>query len=410
MTPAVSPVGGSPDRDCLERDDRALASPSSPTRTIGLAAIRSTLPLLVSSWVAARVLTFLALAAVVQLGVAQSSHPTLNIWDADNYQRIAGQGYSAALIRFFPLFPLVIRAVRWVLPLSPPGAALLIANVAALGYAAALWLLIRSHVEPTLTGTNGIAGSAGIVASEGIAGSAVWLTVLAPTGFVLVLGYSEALFGLLAVLVFILLHRRHFAWAALFGLLAGLARPVGLLLAVPAAVEALQAWRSARFSGKAWSVLPVLAPIGGCAAYLGWVASAYGNPLLPFTDQVYGPRASFLADPLTPLHHSLVALIHGTDPVSILHLPVALLFVALLVISARRLPWSYTAFGAVMLVAALTARTLDSLERYCYSDFPLVIALALCTRRRTAILLAVGISAGLLVFYAVLTLTGHYTP
>lgn len=372
----------------------------SATPLVSLTTFRSGLPGLLSSWFVARVLTLLALGVVVQLSPGHIPHPpTLSVYDAHTYQLIAGHGYSAGLVRYFPLFPLAIRGLSRVLPLGPPGAALLVSNVAALGYATLLWFLIRSDIEPRLPGTK-----------ASIADATVWLTILAPVGFVLVLGYSEALFGLLAVLVFLLLRRRHFAWAVIPGILVGLSRPVGLLLAVPAAVEALRAWRGTRLTTRAWATLAALAPVAGCAGYLAWVASTYGNPMLPFTDQVHGPRASLFADPLAPLHHSVVALLHATDPVTILHLPVVLIFVALLGVSARRLPLSYTAFAGVMLAAALTARTLDSLERYCYSDFPLIIALALSTRRRTATLLAVSISAGLLVFYSVLTLTGHYTP
>ena len=47
---------------------------------------------------------------------------------------------------------------------------------------------------------------------------------------------------------------------------------------------------------------------------------------------------------------------------------------ALLVVVARRLPGSYTAYASVALVLALSAQNLDSFERYCASTLPFLLA------------------------------------
>ena len=54
---------------------------------------------------------------------------------------------------------------------------------------------------------------------------------------------------------------------------------------------------------------------------------------------------------------------------------------ALLVVLVRRFPASYSWYAAATLVLGLSARNLDSFERYCMSTFPFLLALALVTDR-----------------------------
>ena len=72
--------------------------------------------------------------------------------------------------------------------------------------------------------------------------------------------------------------------------------------------------------------------------------------------------------------HDASLLVHGHHLGSALHLPWALLAVALVVVALRRWPLSYGAFAAAVLVVALTASNLDGFERYALSAFPLVLA------------------------------------
>src|SRR5439155_7117320 len=98
-----------------------------------------------------------------------------------------------------------------------------------------------------------------------LARRAVWLVYLAPPAFVLVMGYAEATFMTFAALALVGLRSRRWWLAAVFGFLAGLTRPVGVLFAVPAAVEG---WRTRDFEAAA----PAAAPAAGLFAYLVWAA------------------------------------------------------------------------------------------------------------------------------------------
>ena len=82
----------------------------------------------------------------------------------------------------------------------------------------------------------------------------------------------------------------------------------------------------------------------------------------------------------------------------------------LIVVLLRRLPASYGTYAAAMLVVNLSARNLDSLERYAMSAFPLVLAVALVTERPDVERPVLALSAAGLVGYSVLSFLGVYVP
>ena len=83
---------------------------------------------------------------------------------------------------------------------------------------------------------------------------------------------------------------------------------------------------------------------------------------------------------------------------------------ALVVVLARRLPASYAAYAATAVVLALSARNLDSFERYAMSTFPLVIGVALVTGRAPVDRVVSALAAAGLVGYSLLAFFGSYVP
>ncbi len=83
------------------------------------------------------------------------------------------------------------------------------------------------------------------------AARAAWFAALFPAAAVLVLGYAEATAMMLGVVVFLGLRSSRYGWAVVAGFLAGLCRPVGVLLVIPAAVEVARglAWRVGTVTG-----------------------------------------------------------------------------------------------------------------------------------------------------------------
>jgi hypothetical protein len=316
--------------------------------------------------------------------------------DAGWYQSIAAHGYHAisrSALRFFPLFPLSARALHDVLGISVGAALVVIANVCAFAASMVIYGLAKRELG-----------------SAGEARSAVWLFSLAPVAFVFVMGYAEALFVLLAAASLLCLRTRHWWWAAAFGLLAGATRPIGCLLAVPALIEALRAWRSVPLPQWVGRAAAVLAPVGGLLAYLLWVGSSFGDALLPFRVQVQAGHRGAFADPFATLYHDAQHLLHRQHLGTGVHLPWVLVAVALLVVTFRKLPASYGAFAAVLLLAAVSGSNLDSFERYALSAFPLVIAAGSLLRSRRVELTVLVVSTAALVGYSLLAFQGAYVP
>ena len=387
----------------------AAPQPDQPDQRVGLVRWWRRLPApwpdLLTSWLTVRVVVLLALVMSALLrrhllhryGLRMSTSGLLG-WDADWYRRIAEHGYDGAgreSLRFFPAFPLLVRWTAWPLGGSVPAALLLLANSGALAYA---WLLHRLALREGL--------------GEQVARRAVWVAALAPAGFVLVMGYTEALYGVLVVAVFLAARDRRWLLVVGLGLLAGCSRPTGVLLALPVLIEALRTVRGARPLDLLKRACAVAAPAAGLAVYLLWVGWRYGDPLLPFRLQVDDRlRGGAFVNPVPDLWQVARDAVLQDGPVTILvHLPVVCVSLVLLVVVARRLPVSYLAFAAGTLTLALTAQRLTSFERYAGSAVPLLLAAALLvgSGRRAAVSLAL---AGVAVAgYSLLAFTNLLVP
>jgi hypothetical protein len=230
-----------------------------------------------------------------------------------------------------------------------------------------------------------------------------------PPAFVLVMGYAEATAIALAVAAFLALRSRRWEWAAAAGLLVGLTRPLGVLLVVPAAIEAARGWSGISRREAVARVGAVVAPAAGGAIFLGWSWLAYNDPLVPVhAQQAAGQRGGFV-DPVTSLGHEARLFVHGHIG-SGLHDPWAIGLVLLLIVCLIRWPASYGAFAGATLVLALSSRNLDSLERYALSAFPLVLAGATLTASGRVERGVLALSAAGMAGYATLAFLNAYVP
>ena len=354
-------------------------------------------------WVVARLLVLGALALSRDLFTKIGSPPRpvalgqgLFAWDAAFYRDIAEHGYRAVgvgSLRFFPLVPLVSRGLGTLFLGHTAFALIVVANASALAFGA---LLHRLALRET-----------GDVAT---ARRAAWFAALFPAATVLVLGYAEATAMMLGAVVFLGLRSRRFGWAAGAGFLAGLCRPVGVLLVVPAAIEAVRGWGSASARERVERVSAVAAPVAGALVYLAWVGVEFGDFWKPISLQNTATLRGGFQDPVTRTIDAVGDLFGGDRFGSGLHIVWALVFLALFVVLIRRLPASYSVYAGATLLLGLSAQNLDSFERYCMSAFPFLLALAIVTDRdeveRGALVLA---GAGL-VGYAVLAFLGVSGP
>ena len=234
-----------------------------------------------------------------------------------------------------------------------------VANLAALIAGALLVVLVRREALGDRT-----------------AARAAWLLALAPSAFVLVMGYAEALFLVAAIGAFLGLRERRWILVIALGALAGLSRPSGFVLAVPVAIEAARDLRAARWPDRCARMAAVLAPFVGCALYLAWVDHRYGDAFLPFRIQTRANLKGSFANPLTSIWDALDGLVHGRTIGTGLHVPWMVVVVVLVAVAFRRLPSSYGWYAAATVASAVTSHNLDSFERYALAAFPVVIVVA----------------------------------
>lgn len=351
-------------------------------------------------WLTARALIltgFLAAYAIVDR-LTPGARPTaitegLVAWDGTWYRDIAAHWYAGLPhegLRFFPLFPLLGKALSVVTFGRNDVALIIIANLASIALAVAIRRLVR--VER---------------GSVDLADRAVWMVCLFPGAFVLAWAYAESLWLLAAVVVFWAVRSRRWGWAILAALVAGATRPLGVLLVVPIAIEYARVWRSARNDERLLGAGALLAPIVGTGLYLVWVGSRFGDAWLPFT--VQGTLRGN-SDPLSRIWEG-IGQMFGPDRLSDgLHVPFALAFVALVVLSFRWWPASYGAFAAVVMVAALDAENLNSLERYGLNAFPLALTLAVAARRPAVDRVVTIVLGGGMVALCAMAWSGAYVP
>ncbi|HYW37711.1 MAG TPA: hypothetical protein VE957_06320 [Terriglobales bacterium] len=171
----------------------------------------------------------------------------LGIWERFDtlwFLRIAEHGYDRPMaVIFYPLYPAAIRLGSGLIPAM--AAALLVSTVAAF---LLFWGLLRL---------------AGGELSEVGKLRMLLLVCVWPTSFVLFAGYAESL--TLALVVWAIIFGREARWeaATACGLLAGSARPSGVLVLIPLLMMALR-------SRQARSLVVALTPLG-LLSYWGWL-------------------------------------------------------------------------------------------------------------------------------------------
>lgn len=316
-------------------------------------------------------------------------------WDAAFYRDIAAGGYDAVPVeglRFFPLVPLLARTLALVPGVDADLALLVVVNVSALALGFTLYALAwRERGD------------------EAFARRAVWFAYLLPPAFVLAMGYAEATLMTLGVVALLGVRSRRWWFAAGAGFLAGLTRPVGVLLAVPAFVEAVQHRRALDRRDVVARGAAVLAPGLGLFTYLAWASDRGDGFLYPLRVQEDVQRRGGWRFPLTNVID--LARDSGSDRLSTgVHIVAAALLLVLVAVLARRWPAAYSWYAGVVLVVGLSASNLDSFERYGLSTVPFVLAAADVSGGDDGERIVLALSAAGLVAASVLAFTGVLVP
>lgn len=323
------------------------------------------------------------------LGLPPDQNSLLAPWqrfDTLWYQRIAIRGYRPddGSTAFRPLYPLLIRLLA-ALTGNTLLAALLVSNLCFIALVMIVHALAweRFGRQAALSGT--------------------LLYVLFPAAFFLLSGYSESLFVLCCAGSLFAASRGHWGWAGVAGLLAALTRNHGGLMIVPLAVLFWRTQpRDARWPSMLWLLLP-LAGLGAFPLYSSFVihapsalavqAQQWGHPV----SWPWQTVASYVALIRTPGWHMFNS--PAGNYVEIWDLACIVIFLVLIVATARTLGLVWTLYNAFNYVVALTG--LHSTSRFMLPLFPVFLALGYWMARRRLLYNALlALSLALYLFFA----------
>ena len=267
----------------------------------------------------------------------------LGIWERFDtlwFLRIAEHGYDRSMaVIFYPLYPAAIRLVSGLMPAT--AAALLVSTVAAFF---SFWGLLRL-AEGEL--------------SEISKFHALLLLCIWPASFVLFAGYADSL--TLALVLWAVVFGRAARWeaATACALLAGVARPTGVVVFVPLLVMALR-------SRQVRALVVVLTPLG-LLSYWGWLRWS-GRPSVVEAYRLY--QGMTMVTPWRGLAEALRLIVTGHD--ILLAFKLGLVILAVVTSLRREVRIEDKAFSLALVLQMLmyTGRPLLGALRYVLMVYP----------------------------------------
>ncbi len=356
---------------------------------------RFAVPLL--AYGASRVITTFAIGLAV-MAARTSPHQVITVWDGRWYEKIALHGYPVTVpqgdfyagtgrqaqtaVAFFPLYPLLVRALDKVLPGGADVAGVVLSLIIGAVATVLVWILAEK------------------VADHRVADRAAILFAFSPGAFVLSLVYAEGLLIVLAAGCLLALLERRWVLAGVLAALASASRPNAT------AVMFACAWAAgwAVWKRRDWAALiaPLLAPVG-MVAFFGYLWWHTGEPLIWFRvqSQGWGERIDFGVTNLGVFADVFTRPLHNPNRIILALSMIAAVVLMVVLVRAK--------LGGVLNVYALSglclvlASHINARPRFIFVAFPLVIALAKTIRKQPAFMVLVGVFAAstvmLTVFY-----------
>jgi hypothetical protein len=301
-------------------------------------------------------------------------------WNSGWYWDIATHGYyfradGQSSIAFFPLYPMLMRALA--MPFGGGDGAVWIAGmVIALTSCAFALVTIHRFTEE-------------IFGSRDIARRTVTCVVVFPWSLFLTRVYAESLFLLMSVLAISRAWDGRWWRAGIWGALATLARPNGILIGLPLALLAMRDRPSVGQLASRWIAM-VLIPVA-LIGYSLYVYTLTGDPLSWMSAQEHWGY-SLGHSPLQQLQRLVDAILrHGlygylltshVAPIELLQGASALVVLMLVPAVFRRLGMAMGAYVLVSLLVPLSGSALEGLGRYASVLFPVAILIGCMKSQR----------------------------
>ena len=328
------------------------------------------------------------------------------------YVSVAHTGYAfTPYVAFFPLWPLLIHFGGLLLggyfPLSYYLAGLLLANICFYFVLVLLYCLLCEDFEPSL------------------AKKALFYLAFFPYALFFFLGYTESLFLLFSLALFLLVRRgKTLDWwfAGGIGFLAALTRSTGILLSIPFLIMYVrQFWLPTKRDQHSWlekvnALAPILLFPAGILAYMIYLGYTKGNPFIVQFEEATHWHRHFAWIWIT-FGHTVKPLftdsLFSMDNVkNLLDIAFTTLPIVVLVLGWKRLPLHYSLFALAVIVFSLsvpieTVNPLTSQPRYMLVAFPFIVILALWGKRPRFDQFFMALGPPLLALNTILFI-GHY--
>lgn len=306
------------------------------------------------------------------VGGASALVQVLDSWDGHWYLDVVRDGYPHHIMEnvtyfvpdaraaFFPLYPMIVRGIDWVVPGGPVSISLLLNFVLGATFVAIVGIIARQLFDART------------------AEKAMIVAALFPGSFVLSWAYSEAVLLTVTGLCFLALARRSWWLAGLLAALGTSARPNGLALVAACGIASLVAIKKDRD----WSSLiaPLLAPAGfvGFMAFLRWHTDE-DWAWFRVQREAWKEGTSFGA---TAVERTLDFFTSPfSSPTSVLTAATVVAMVWALVLARRhKIPLMYHAYSVTVLLLMLAPATVTARPRFLFTAFPLIFPVARALR------------------------------
>ena len=291
-------------------------------------------------------------------------------WDSGWYFDIAKRGYyfhagGQSSIAFFPLYPMLMRAGAF--PFGGSDRSLWLSGIVVSCTAFVLALIVLHRFTERVFGSRETARRA-----------IIYLAVF-PFSLFFTRVYTESIFLLTTVLAISRAYDRHWVRAGLWGAMATLCRPNGILIGLPLALMALE-WEGnpplRTLAGRMAALLPLPLALAGYSFY---VYTLSGDPLAWLSAQAHWGNS--IGHPPWRLLLTMIGQLvkHGwydyffvapDAPFRLFHGLTALLFLIFIPAIFKRLGVAMGAYVLVSLLVPLSASALEGIGRYAAVLFP----------------------------------------
>jgi Gpi18-like mannosyltransferase len=288
-------------------------------------------------------------------------------FDSAWYNEIIQTGYSynpekQSNVAFFPLYPILVKAIASLTSLSVPIAGLLLSNLCLIF--ALIFVYKISNIYLNKRGSEKV----------------LILMLVFPTSFFYSCFYTESLYLLTTAACFYFFLNKKYFWSGFFGFFASLTRVTGVIIFLAFAIELLWKYLKKKELPRRESLFLLLIPCG-LIAYMVFLAWKFNEPLAFIKVQDLWGRDERVFPLITLINYwrniNFMFAKDANNAVRLLNTFFSFSFLGILLFSIVKKPLniSLLIFAFLSFFLPLSTGTTESMMRYMMTIFPIFIIL-----------------------------------